>query len=405
MPEYKIGDRNFRNRESYEAGLRDQRRIRIIEERAREADLEGKKELLRKMEQEQYRFETILGSDYLEKFRDMVYRLELEEIEAKPQKRKEKREKKRVEKTETVAKTRQNEKKQKQTRRKKPEKKKDLKDYDPQMQKIILEEMVKQEKKRKKITVFSFLIAFVFLTAFGISMYIEIKNGNLTRQNIATKEKKETYIKYEADEHKDATGSDSEATILPEYQGLYNANQNLIGWIKIEGTKIDYPVMCTDDREYYLTHDFEETYDKNGTIFMDPDCVIDQKTRSTNVILYGHNMKSGKMFGTLRKYKDYDYYTEHRYIQFDTIYETGKYEVMYAFRSKVYYEDEITFKYYQFIDAVSEEAFRSNLEAMAEMSYYDTGVTAFYGDELLTLSTCDNSEKNGRFVVVARRID
>ena len=78
---------------------------------------------------------------------------------------------------------------------------------------------------------------------------------------------------------------------------------------------------------------------------------------------------------------------------------------MYAFRSKVYYEDEITFKYYQFIDAVSEEAFRSNLEAMAEMSYYDTGVTAFYGDELLTLSTCDNSEKNGRFVVVARRID
>ena len=77
---------------------------------------------------------------------------------------------------------------------------------------------------------------------------------------------------------------------------------------------------------------------------------------------------------------------------------------MYVFRSKIYNEDEIVFKYYQFLDAASEKEFTSNMQEMAAISLYDTGVTASYGDELLTLSTCDNSETDGRFVVVAKKI-
>ena len=77
---------------------------------------------------------------------------------------------------------------------------------------------------------------------------------------------------------------------------------------------------------------------------------------------------------------------------------------MYAFRSRVYTEDEITFKYYQFINANSEEEFNSYMAEMEAESFYDTGVRAFYGDQLLTLSTCDYQEQNGRFVVVAKRI-
>ena len=110
------------------------------------------------------------------------------------------------------------------------------------------------------------------------------------------------------------------------------------------------------------------------------------------------------MFGKLELYQEEDYYKEHQYINFDTIYEKGTYQIMYVFRSRVYKEDEIVFKYYQFIDANGEQEFNSNMQEMAAMSFYDTGVTAEYGDQLLTLSTCDYQEKDGRFVVVAKKI-
>ena len=115
-------------------------------------------------------------------------------------------------------------------------------------------------------------------------------------------------------------------------------------------------------------------------------------------------MKSGKMFGGLDKYSSKSYYSKHRYIQFDSIYEEGTYEIMYVFRSQILTEEAVQFKYYQFFDAASEVEFESNMQEMSEMSLYDTGVTAEYGDELLTLSTCDYQEENGRFVVVAKRI-
>ena len=137
--------------------------------------------------------------------------------------------------------------------------------------------------------------------------------------------------------------------------------------------------MQTTDNEYYLDHNLNQEYDKNGSIFMDKDC--DVLKPSTNFILYGHHMKSGQMFGSLSLYSDQSYYEKHPCIQFDTIYEKGQYEIMYVFRSRVYSEDEIVFKYYQFIDAQSEQEFDSYMNDMAEMSLYDTGVTASFGDQ------------------------
>lgn len=190
--------------------------------------------------------------------------------------------------------------------------------------------------------------------------------------------------------------------VLDEYKNLLILNKKLIGWVKIDDTNIDYPVVQTTDNEYYLKHNLNQEYDKNGTIFLDKDC--DVLKPSTNFIIYGHHMKSGKMFGKLDLYQKEDYYREHPLIQFDTIYEKGTWQVMYVFRSRVYSEDVITFKYYQFIDAGSETEFDSYMKEMAAMSLYDTGVTAEYGDQLLTLSTCDYQEPNGRFVVVAKKI-
>ena len=191
--------------------------------------------------------------------------------------------------------------------------------------------------------------------------------------------------------------------VLNQYKSLYNQNKNLIGWLKIADTIIDYPVMQTGDNDYYQNHNINLEEDRNGALFMDTAC--DVRTPSTNFIVYGHNMRSGKMFGSLDDYESEAFYQKHKTIQFDTIYEEGTYEVMYVFRSRVYQKDEVVFKYYQFIDANSEEEFNSYMNEMAAISFYDTGVTASYGDQLLTLSTCDYEEEDGRFVVVAKRVD
>ncbi len=192
--------------------------------------------------------------------------------------------------------------------------------------------------------------------------------------------------------------------ILDEYLALYNKNKSLIGWINIADTNIDYPVMQSNDNEYYLKHNFNQEKDSNGCIFLDCNC--DVVLGNDNFILYGHHMKNGKMFSSIIKYANYDFYKEHKYISFDTIYEKGTYEVMYAFRSRIYNSDEVTFKYYQFIDANSAEEFDSYMEEMDKLSLIKTDVTAVYGDRLLTLSTCDYQEdKNGRFVVVAKKIN
>lgn len=272
---------------------------------------------------------------------------------------------------------------------------------DEKLDREALKILTARDKRRRLLMLVCSLIAAVCLGYFGFYSYMsyrtqrafsdlsELKNQDgsvIPAQTVTIQEDEEEIV----------------LTVLDEYKTLYNKNKSLIGWIKIDDTNIDYPVMQSRDEDYYLDHNFYQEYDNNGCIFLDSDC--DVVHRNTNLIIYGHHMKSGKMFGSLDSYSSENFFEDHRYIQFDTIYEKGTYEVMYVFRSRIYHEDEIVFKYYQFIDAESEAEFYSNMNEMAEMSLYDTGVTAVYGDELLTLSTCDYQETNGRFVVVAKRI-
>ncbi len=279
-----------------------------------------------------------------------------------------------------------------------------LEEFDADMQKRILKEMKKRERIRKGIVaVCSLLVvgSLAYLANYSyqtkrLDDYAAIQK-NLKNTALTTPNTSETPII-----HYDEDTADTLPDILPEYQTLYSLNKRLIGWVKIDDTYIDYPVLQTVNNDYYLNHNFDQEEDKNGSIFLDKDCSI--YPRSTNLILYGHHMRSGRMFGQLNKYSSEKFYEEHKYIQFDTIYEKGTYEVMYVFRSKIYEESEIVFKYYQFTDAVSETEFESNMKQMADMSLYDTGVSAEYGDELLTLSTCDYYTSDGRFVVVAKKI-
>lgn len=203
--------------------------------------------------------------------------------------------------------------------------------------------------------------------------------------------------------------------MIDKYKELYERNHDLIGWLYIEGTGIDYPVMQTpEDENYYLYRDFERQENKNGSLILDTDSAAgvgvvpydckDGIAPSTNLIIHGHTMKSGAMFGDLDLYKDKEYGVSHSSISFDSLYEKREYELIAAFYSQVYYQNEDVFKYYKFFQADTQEEFDDWYNNIMELSLYDTGVRAEFGDEFITLSCCAYHVEDGRFVVVGKRI-
>lgn len=193
--------------------------------------------------------------------------------------------------------------------------------------------------------------------------------------------------------------------VQAKFAELYQMNPDFIGWITIEDTKVDYPVMQNmDENEYYIHRNFNKTYDGSGLPFLDYRCDIQEPT--ANLLIYGHNMKAGTMFAQIMKYGDQDFYQEHPTFTFDTIDGDGEYEVVAAFYSQVYPEDDTTsFKYYEFFDAESEEEFNAYIDNILRLSCIQTGVVPEYGDSLITLSTCAYHTEDGRFAVVARKIE
>lgn len=194
-----------------------------------------------------------------------------------------------------------------------------------------------------------------------------------------------------------------EPEILPEYKELYEKNPHFIGWINIPDTIINYPVVQAEDNDYYLERDFFGKPDKHGTLFLDVQSDILKPT--TNLMIYGHNMKDGSMFSMLKSYRKKAFYDKNNIIEFNTIYAKGKYEIISVFLSKVYLKSDNVFKYYQFFQASTEEEFNYFYENIKKIALYDTGVEAKYGDTFLTLSTCDYSTKDGRLVVVAKKVE
>lgn len=206
-----------------------------------------------------------------------------------------------------------------------------------------------------------------------------------------------------------------EIVMLPEYEALYRKNSDIIGWLKIEDTLIDYPVMQTpEDENYYLYRGFDKTDNQNGSLIMDTDSVVGTGilenqysggiAPSTNLIIHGHTMKSGQMFGNLMLYEKEEYGKEHNIIKFDSLYEHREYELISVFYSQVFYKSDQVFKFYKFFEADTQEEFDDWYTNIKEMSCYDTGVTATFGDEFITLSCCSYHVEDGRFVVVGKRI-
>lgn len=188
---------------------------------------------------------------------------------------------------------------------------------------------------------------------------------------------------------------------LPYYSDLYNKNKDFAGWISIKGTTINYPVMYTPENpDFYLKHNFEKQYSDFGVPYVSEACSI--APLSDNTIIYGHNITGGRMFGVLLDYTDKEFYENHKFIEFNTRYKKGKYEIIAVFKTSVYNEQ--GFKYYTFINADSNDDYMIFIKQCKELSFYETEATAKYGDKLITISTCDSGLNNRRFVIVAKEL-
>ena len=247
----------------------------------------------------------------------------------------------------------------------------------------------KGAKRVKTALLFLFIGLFVLV---GFFLYRELAGR---------KTDKEELEKIQEEMHSQETVPVAEGEILPQFASLHEENPDLSGWLSIPGTALDHPVMYKqNDNDYYLSHDFYGKDSKSGLLVLDKRCMPDAS--GNNILIHGHNMKDGSCFGTLGEYVSEAFYLKHPTILFDTLYEEREYEIMSVFRSSVNAEDK-NFKYYEYINIDNEEDFRIYYLNVKANSLYETGVFASYGDELITLSTCEYSTENGRLVVIGRR--
>ena len=183
---------------------------------------------------------------------------------------------------------------------------------------------------------------------------------------------------------------------------LTKKNSDFVGWLSIKDTVIDYPVMKSpeDDPEFYLHRDFDKNYSFSGTLFIGEGCDAD----SDAFVIYGHNMNSGSMFGSLDSYKSGSFALEHKDIVFRTQKENRVYRVFAAFQTKILPEDSDEFAYYRSVGELSKEEYNAALENIQKMSVISLNEAPKYPQQIMFLSTCYYHTDQGRFVVAAYRM-
>lgn len=250
----------------------------------------------------------------------------------------------------------------------------------------------KHAKQRKKS-----IIQILCLIIFIISIVLLVVYFNKSN-----KEKEESQEVLENIEIDTTQITEEKTERMIQLEELQKENKEVVGYLEIDGTKISYPVCQTTNNDYYLTHNHKKEKASAGSLFIDKD--VDLTNGSSNYLIYGHRSTRGLMFEDLIKYANEEFYKAHPTIRFTTLKEDATYEIMAVFYSRVYYKSEKNvFRYYYFINAENEEEYNNYVNNAKKVSIYNTGVTASYGDQLITLSTCEYSQEDGRFAIVAKK--
>ena len=248
-----------------------------------------------------------------------------------------------------------------------------------------------KKKRKNKLKIIFALILIMVITIIIIGFYKKYRTNN----NKLIKD-----IKEDTSEIINKNNTDR----IKKLCKLQKINSDIVAWLQIENSNINYPVLQCDNNEYYMTHTYNKEYSKDGSLFLDKD--YDWSIPNTNLLIYGHNnIGSKEMFAELVNYKDENYYNEHKTIRLTTNKEDAEYEIIAVFLSRVYYKSEKNvFRYYYFINANNEQEFNNYVENSKKASIYNIEATAKYGDQLLTLSTCEYSQEDGRLAVVAKKV-
>lgn len=271
-----------------------------------------------------------------------------------------------------------------------------------------------ENSKIPYIVIYLFLIIIIIVALIYIFKFLSIKKEAEEESNLLNTIELENNIEYNENENNkneknnnkinEEDQENEKIERIAKVKKLKEQNQDIVGWLEIEGTNINYPVLQGDDNEYYMSHNYKKEKSEKGSIFLD--CNYDWDKPSSNLLIYGHNIITGEIFKDLLKYSDEEFYKEHKTIRFTTVEEDLEFEVLSAFKSRVYYEsEENVFRYYQFIDAKNEKEYNEFVDNAKKSSIYDTNVNAEYGDQLITLSTCSYHTENGRFALIGRKIN
>lgn len=262
--------------------------------------------------------------------------------------------------------------------------------------------------KKRKIA-----IALLILIIIGAVSYLGIEAYKLYKQKEKYEALAQFLIENTIDNNQQRVEIDNEieqpqVVVTPRMEKikeLSKDNSDIVGWIEIPNTTINYPVLKGKDNSFYLNHDYEKNFSTLGSIFLDKD--VDIEKPSTNLLMYGHRNKSNMMFEHVYKYRNEAFYKEHPDIRLTTLNSDSEYTIIGAMYAKSYEFNEdldgSAFKFYNFIEANNEEEFENYINNIKSNSVYNIDETAKYGDELITLCTCEYSQKNGRFIVVAKK--
>jgi len=260
------------------------------------------------------------------------------------------------------------------------------------------------------ITVLLLVIAFS-VSAFMVGKYLmegkksedrfaELANQASAAATTAAPEAETTKPAEETEAPTETTEA-TEPKMIAGYEEIYLQNSDTVGWIKMEGTKMNYPVMQTpDDPNFYLYRDFDRKDSTRGSIYAWSEA--DMAMPSDNITLFGHNMADGSMFNCLGAYTSKTAWENNSLIFFDTLYEYHTYKIFAVFKTSANLGQ--GFSYHKFVNASSEQEFNDFVAECKRLSFYDTGITPVYGDKLICLSTCEYTLDNGRLVVAAVRI-
>lgn len=260
-------------------------------------------------------------------------------------------------------------------------------------------------KKIILIIIAMVLVALIATSAyFVLSHHFEAKRAtDLYKRivDIAEKDTEPTDDKYSDDNNGNSRWIHPKILCVSGYRTLKVKNNDMVGWVKIDGTRINYPVMHTTSKpDFYLYRAFDKSYSIYGCPYLQDNCDLNRP--SDNFIIYGHHMNDGSMFSDLVKYTSKDFYNSHKIIHFNTVTEKHDYEVIAAFSTSV--DEGNGFRYYDFVNAYGSEDYDSFIKSVKKLSYYDTGKSAEFGNKLITLSTCEYTHSNGRMVVVAKQL-